>query len=436
MSRFGESMRQGSHETGGQTAAEDRRRGTPHHLAFFMPSLAGGGVERVMLNLAQACVERGHRVDLVVCQVEGPYQHQVPKGVRVIGLTAGPTGWLARAYILAADPQGFIALLRPVLLPVKSWKRFPYLPDLTRYLRHERPRVLLSATTHANLMALWARRLARVPTRVVVSEHITKAQAMQDEPKKRRWHWRFLPPVVRRTYAWADAVVAVSDGVADDLSLITGIPRNCLTTIYNPIVTPELRRQAQVPLDHPWFTPGAPPVVLGAGRLRAQKDFPTLVRAFARARAVRDMRLMILGGGKDERRDTQDKAPLLALADQLGVVDDVALPGFVENPFAYMARASVFVLSSAWEGFGNVIAEALACGCPVVSTDCPSGPAEILENGKYGPLVPVGDDVALADAILSLLRTPPDRDRLRARSAMFAVDYAAEQYLGVLLGSA
>ncbi len=435
MSHLGESMRQGSHEVGAQTAAENRRRGTPPHIAFFMTSLGGGGVERVMLNLAHAYVERGYRVDLVLCQVEGPYQDQVPKGVKVIGLEAGPAGWLARAYILAADPQGFVALLRPVLLPVKSWKQFRYLPDLIRYLRRERPHVLLSATTHINLMALWAQRLARVSTRMVVSEHNTQAQALKEDPKKKRWHWRFLPPVIHRTYLWADAIIAVSDGVADDLSLITGIPRKCLTTIYNPIVTPELQRKAQVPLDHPWFTLGTPPVILGAGRPRAQKDFPTLIRAFARARAVREMRLMILGGGKDERRDAQYKAQLLALADQLGVVDDVALPGFVENPFAYMARASVFVLSSAWEGFGNVIAEALACGCPVVSTDCPSGPAEILENGKYGPLVPVGDDMALADAILSVLGTPPDRDQLRARSAMFAVDYAAEQYLEVLLGA-
>jgi glycosyltransferase involved in cell wall biosynthesis len=208
---------------------------------------------------------------------------------------------------------------------------------------------------------------------------------MKGDPKRRRWHWRFLLPVVQRTYLWADAIVAVSDGVADELSLITSIPRKDIMTIYNPIVTSELQRKAQVPLDHPWFTPGAPPVVLGAGRLRVQKDFPTLIRAFVRARAVRKIRLMILGGGKDERRDAQYKAQLLALADQLGVADDVALPGFVENPFAYMARASVFVLSSAWEGFGNVIVEALACGCPVVSTDCPSGPAEILENGKSIP---------------------------------------------------
>jgi len=145
-------------------------------------------------------------------------------------------------------------------------------------------------------------------------------------------------------------------------------------------------------------------------------------------RAVRPARLLILGEGK--KRTT-----LEALARKLGVASDVGLPGFVDNPFAYMARAAVFVLSSAWEGFGNVVAEALACGCPVVSTDCPSGPAEILDGGAYGPLVPVGDDAALAKAILSVLETPPDPERLRARAALFSVDRVADQYLEVLCRS-
>jgi glycosyltransferase involved in cell wall biosynthesis len=426
-------MRERAHAGEDQIPTAIYERNVPHHIAFLMTALEGGGVERVILNLVQACVERGHEVDLVLCQVKGPYQNQVPEGVRVIELKTGCTGWSGRACILAADPRGFTTLLRSVLLPVKTWKRFRHLPALSRYLRRERPDVLLSAMTHVNLMALWARRLARVATRIVASEHITNVQAMKDDPKKKRWHWRFLPPVIKRTYAWADAIVAVSDGVADDLSLLTGLPRKSITTIYNPIVTPELQRKAQVALEHPWFAPGAPPVVLGAGRLRLQKDFPTLIRAFARARAVRRMRLIILGGRIDERKEGRSRSPLLALADQLGVADDIAFAGFVENPFAYMARASVFVLSSAWEGFGNVIAEALACGCPVVSTDCPSGPAEILDHGKYGRLVPVGDDAALADAILAVLNTPPDRDRLRARSLMFSADYAAEQYLHVLL---
>ena len=202
-----------------------------------------------------------------------------------------------------------------------------------------------------------------------------------------------------------------------------------MTTIYNPVVTAELVSQSRAPLDHPWLQLGAPPVILGVGRLHEQKDFPTLLRAFARVRAKREARLIILG----EAKHAEYRTELTTLAAQLGIANDVMFPGFVDNPFAYMAHAAVFVLSSAWEGLPTVLIEALACGCPVVSTDCPSGPAEILENGKYGPLVPVGDDVALADAICSVLNTPPNRDWLRARGALFGVDHVADRYLGVLL---
>jgi glycosyltransferase involved in cell wall biosynthesis len=285
--------------------------------------------------------------------------------------------------------------------------------------------------TNANLVALWARRLARVPTRVAVSERNTLSQKMKEHAKNRRWSRRFLLPVVHRTYPWADAIIAVSTGVADDLSLTAGIPREWISTIYNPVVTPELLSKAQAPLDHPWFTPGSPPVILGVGRLHEQKDFPTLLRTFARVRAERETHLMILG----EAKHAEHRAELIALAAQLGIADDVAFPGFVDNPFAYMARASVFVLSSAWEGLPGVLIQALACGCPVVSTDCPSGPAEILQNGQYGPLIPVGDDAALARAILTTLDRPPDPQRLRARAAEFSVSHAVDQYIELLFGN-
>src|ERR1051325_2896393 len=166
-------MRERAHTGEDRTHTAIDERDVPHHIAFLMTSLEGGGVERVILNLAEACVERRYQVDLLVCQVKGPYQNQVPEGVRVIELKPGSTAWLGRAYILAADPQGFVTLLRSVLLPLKTWKRFRHLPALSRYLRREQPDVLLSAMTHVNLMALWARRLAGVATRMVVSEHIT-----------------------------------------------------------------------------------------------------------------------------------------------------------------------------------------------------------------------------------------------------------------------
>jgi glycosyltransferase involved in cell wall biosynthesis len=426
-----ESTCQAMHATGNQGTPGAPGRDTLRHIALFMGSLAGGGAERSILNLAGAFAARGHQVDLVLCRAKGPYRNQVPVSINVVALQASPVVW-SRFYALAADPGGLKLLARPILLPPKAPKKLLYLPSLLRYLRRERPHILLSAMTDINLVALWARRLARVPLYVAISERNTLSQKIKRNVEKRQWRRRFLLPVIRRTYPWADALIAVSAGVADDLSLTAGIPRERITTIYNPVVTPDLLSKAQAPLDHPWFAAGSPPVVLGAGKLDEKKDFPTLLRTFARVRAKRGARLVILGEAGGAQKTAERQAALMALAARLGVAGDVALPGFVANPFAYMARAAVFVLSSAWEGLPGVLIQALACGCPVVSTDCPSGPAEILEHGSYGPLVPVGDDEALANAILAVLTAPPDRERLRARAAMFSLDRAVDQYLEVL----
>jgi glycosyltransferase involved in cell wall biosynthesis len=167
-------------------------------------------------------------------------------------------------------------------------------------------------------------------------------------------------------------------------------------------------------------------VILGAGRLTAQKDFPTLIRAFALARAAQPMRLILLGEG--ELRE-----PLRALAADLGIAAQVDLPGFVENPYAFMSRAHVFVLSSAWEGFGLVLVEAMACGTPVVSTDCPAGPAEILMGGRFGRLVPVGDAGAMAEAIRATLADPLPADRLRSRAGDFSLEKIGDEYFELLL---
>jgi glycosyltransferase involved in cell wall biosynthesis len=370
-----------------------------------------------MLTLASAFADRGHRVDLLLSRAAGPYLKQVPDSVNLIVLKAMP-GLLHQVRTLSVERRPFGSLLTFLLLA----RTFRYLPDLVQYLQRQRPAMLFSAKTYPNLAALWARRLARVPTRVVVSERTNLSHEVNQHARGWQWHWRLLPLFVRRVYPWADAIVTVSHGVADDLALTTGLPRARITTIYNPVVSARLQEQAQAPLVHPWFMPGSPPVVLGAGRLEAQKDFPTLLKAFARVRAVREARLILLGEGKDR--------PLLeALAQDLRVAENVELPGFVENPFAYMARATVFVLSSTYEGLPGVLIQAMACGCPVVSTDCPSGPAEILAGGAYGPLAPVGDDRALAQAILAQLDAPVDRERLCARAALFSVEHAVERYL-------
>lgn len=376
-------------------------------IALFVHSLAGGGAQRSTLSLAHAFAARGHKVHLVVVRSEGPLRSQLSPSIRLVGLES--------------------RMVR--LLPVRGVRRlrtWASIPALVRYLRKERPDVLLSAASHVNLPALWARRLAGTGTRLVLcrSNHLSRSAF-----NTKRLPRPLLPVFARLFYPWADAFIAVSEGVARDLSRVTGIPRERIATIYNPAVTPDLEEKARAPLDHPWYRPGQPPVVLGVGRLVAQKDFPTLLRAFARLRARRPVRLVILGDGKR-------RAGLVALSEQLGIAGDVQFPGYMDNPFPYMAQSAAFVLSSAWEGFGNVLVEAMACGCPVVSTDCPSGPAEILDGGVYGPLAPVGDDATLAEAIASVLDNPPERELLRARARLYSADRAAERYLEVLLGVA
>jgi glycosyltransferase involved in cell wall biosynthesis len=313
---------------------------------------------------------------------------------------------------------------------MKSTHTLRYLPDLVRYLRQERPLALLAAEPRLNCEAVWARRLAQVPTRLAVSEHLHLSRSKFGSA---RWRKPYLPRLLRRTYMAADAIIAVSDGVADDLAASTGIPRTHITTIYNPVVTPQLQTKTLEPLDHPWFVPGAPPVLLSVGRLSRQKDFSTLLRAFARLRmtyAEQNVRLLVLGEGPQRRQ-------LEALIRQLGLGASVDLPGFVDNPFAYMARAAGFVLSSAYEGLPTVLIEALACGCPVVSTDCPSGPAEILRNGQDGQLVPVGNEAALAEALHRLLavpharHAPTARARLHSHIARFSAQNAVQEYLKV-----
>lgn len=372
-----------------------------------------------MVRLASAFAERGHRVDLVLGRGQGHFLDEIPDAVRLVNLGGRSAFGVVPA--LLADPSS-ARRFAPALLSANPPWVLGRVPALEHYLRRERPDAMLSGLNYSNLAALWARKLAGGSTRLVVSEHNTLSVQVANDPRRRE---RALPKLVRHFYPWADALVAVSEGVADDLAQVSGFERARVRVIYNPVVAPEIEKLAREPAPHPWFEPDAPPVVLGAGKLKPQKDFPTLLRAFARVRAVRSIRLVVLGQGPERRR-------LETLARELGVERDVALLGFVKNPFAFMARSSAFVLSSAWEGLANVVIEAMACGCPVVSTDCPSGPAEILERGRYGPLVRVGDDAALARAIERTLDTPTPPDRLRARAADFSVDRSADEYLRVL----
>jgi glycosyltransferase involved in cell wall biosynthesis len=354
-------------------------------------SLGRGGAERATIRLARGLCDAGHAVDVVVARAEGPLVDAVPADARLVDLRAGSA---------------------------RAWLR-----HLVAYLRRERPQALLAVMEGAGTIALAARKLARSDVRVVVVNQNTLSR---HTPRSSRWKERhLLEPAVRRLYPQADGIVAASDGAADDLAAVGRIPRTRITVIHNPVVPEDALAGAREPIHHPWFTAGQPPVVVAAGRLTEQKDFPTLLRAFKTARAARPLRLVILGEGEERTRLEQ-------MAHELGVAADVELPGYVANPYSYMARASLFVVSSAWEGFSNALVEALACGAAIVSTDCPSGPAEILDEGRYGRLVPVGDPAALADAMLTTLDEEPERDRLRSRAREFSLETALERYETVL----
>lgn len=375
----------------------------PLHIALFLSALAGGGAQRRSLLLARGFLERGCAVDIIVVQGNGPFRTMLPPGARLFTLEP----CLAR------------------LLLIRRFKGLWVVSSLFAlddYLTAERPDVLLSTSIPANLAALWGRRLAQSNTPIVITANLNLTAATA------RWGTliaKVLRRLISRTYSQAQAVIAISRGVAADLMAVTGIPGERIFQIYNPIDLTLVARQMRENIDHPWLAAGVPPVVLAVGKLKAQKDYPTLVRAFARVRAKHEARLVILGEG-------EKRAEIERLVRELGIEADVYMPGFVENPFAWMARVSVFVLASAWEGFSNVLLEALACGCTVVSTDCPSGPREILADGEFGYLVPTGDETALADAIVAALSTPSQRERSIARAAQFGFDVSVERYLALL----
>ncbi len=396
-------------------------------IALFIHGLSGGGVQRSTLNLAATFVQRDHEIDLLVGTADGPSRSMVPAGVRLVPLQRR-TRLAYLPLVMRAEPALRRSFLKPVMLPLLPQKAMFYLPALAEYLEMRQPDAIISADTYCNLAAIWARQVSRAPSKVIVSERNALSVQLRRPERRQAWRWRHVPPLIGALYPRADGIVAVSDGVAQDLADLCAIPRRSISTIYNPIHTGEvLERRALQPALHPWLQQGQPPVILGVGRLVKPKDFTTLIRAFALLRARRPARLLILG----EEQERGERARLLALARSLGVGDDVQLPGHVENPYPFYRHAAAFVLSSYREGLGNVIIEALACGCPVVSTDCPYGPSEILEGGRYGRLVPVGDAAAIAEAIALTLTAPPPASFLRARGAAFTAERAASAYLAL-----
>ncbi|MDQ1393883.1 MAG: hypothetical protein QOF30_2860 [Acidimicrobiaceae bacterium] len=354
-------------------------------VAMVLPSLAGGGAQRVFLDVASGLLSRGVTVDIVAAHGDGPLRSDVPDGARLIALDVSR-----------------VALM---------------LPPLVRYLRRARPDVVLSCLNHTNLVSIAAGRLTRPRTPVVITHHNHLSTSARHKVARRD---RGMPVLLHFALPLADRVVAVSRGVADDLASTTGYPRSRIEVVYNPVIFDNLLAASHETLEHPWLLQKEAPVVLAIGRLVEQKDFETLIRAIA---LMPECRLIILGEG--ERRPMLER-----LVTELKLADRVDLPGFVSNPFPYFRAADTLALSSRWEGLPTVLIEALPFDLSIVATDCHSGPREILEDGRWGRLVPVGDVAALAGAL-----TDAVTERAQPRSeacARYDLAEVTERYLDLL----
>jgi len=372
-------------------------------VGFFMlhPNIWFGGGQIALLRVAGWLSGKGLPTEIIVSRIEGKLPFQPPKGVRVVNLNVP-------ALKAAGKVIGTSVAISAVF-------------GLARYFRQNPKQVVIAPGWADGGLALWAKKLAKSGAKVAIWEQI-HVSAMKSQGGN--LYRQLAPQIVKLSYRHADVVAACSSAVADDIAKLSKLPRERVHVIYNP-TDPDIEAKAQEPVDHLWFNESKIPVILSVARLDPQKDLQTLIRAFSIVRKERPARLAILGEGSERTK-------LESLVKELGLENDVWMPGFVDNPFKFMKRAAVFVLSSKFEGAPLVLAEALSVGIPVVSTDCPSGPREILEGGKWGKLVPVGDHEKLAEAILKTIESPPERESLKKRGRNFSIDEIGGKWLKVL----
>ena len=354
-------------------------------IAVFVHALAGGGAERVAVVIANELARRHYRVDLVVQHLTGPYVSDVLPDVRIVNLDC-------------------------------ELRHLPW--AFRRYLKQSKANGVLSFMTGYNVIAAFAS--LGIDTAVVVSEQTSLSV------RNKGWSdWqRFVSPLMVPAYRRVRAVVTVSRQMLEEFRA-AGVPPERLVWIPNPVADSLVEYTSDASTSKPGGA--SADVVVGVGRLTVQKDFETLIRAFDVVRRTWNARLLILGEGPERGR-------LESLVSELEIEEKVDMPGFVHPPWPLMAQASVLAMSSRWEGWPNVLMEALALGVPVVSTDCPTGPAEILDNGRFGRLVPVRDAAALAEAIIDTLDHPPNPAYLKSRTDRWSVATITDQYLNALRG--
>jgi glycosyltransferase involved in cell wall biosynthesis len=361
---------------------------TKKRITFFLDALHGGGAEKAVVKMLQGLTKKDFTLDLVLAKLEGPYLEMVPKEVNIIDLGTG------RA--------------------MKSiW-------PLAKYLQQHRPWAFVANMGHVNVAAALAKELSGISTKMVLVEQNNISAHPVTLPRA-----KLIKPLAKWLYPRAEVVAGVSAGVARDVEYQYGLAPGRAQVINNPVVDETLFIKAQATPDHPWFQDAEIPVFMAVGRLTRQKDFPNLLQAFALVRAKRAARLIILGEG-------EDRSQLEAEASRLGITADISMPGFAANPYSYMSNAAALVLSSQEEGLPTVLIEALGCGCRIVSTDCPSGPDEILDGGKYGTLVPVANSSALAAAMLQVLDSNISKEVLIERAQYFSTDKVVDKFLDLL----
>jgi glycosyltransferase involved in cell wall biosynthesis len=331
-------------------------------IIIFLPSLAGGGAERVMLHLSDGLAKRGIAVDLVVSQLSGEYVSEIPENINVINLN-----------------NSRLSL---------SFFKF------AKYLRKNPKSVVLTTLQYSNIFCLIVKKVFFLKNKIVIRESNAISKKFNGTTIKSK----IFLGLIRWLYPSSDKIIAVSQGIKDELHYFLDIDSELITVIPNPVKLPMCGPVLGNSCSHLWLREGEPPLILGVGRLVKQKDFATLIRAFSLVVEHVESRLIILGEGPEIN-------DLRKLASDLGVEDNVDFPGFDPDPFSYMKRAKVFVLSSLWEGFPNALIQALACNCAVISTNCSYGPAEILADGKYGKLVEIGDYKDMAKQIIDTLKS-------------------------------
>ncbi|MCU7891791.1 MAG: glycosyltransferase [Candidatus Thiodiazotropha sp. (ex Ustalcina ferruginea)] len=360
-------------------------------IACFLATSGHSGVDRVAQNLLPGLALAGYPVDLLKIHNHGPnLPEERPANLRVIEL--------------------------------KAHHVYSALPEIMDYLRRNRPFVLLSDKDRVNRTALLANALSGTKARLALRSGTTVSLNLAS----RRLFDRFVQRnSMRYLYRRADAILMPSKGAADDFASSIGLPRELISVVPSPIITPGFLERLNQPIDHPWFNPGEPRVILSVGELCRRKDFTTLIRAFAQLSNNYDCRLLILGEGRARQRLEQEVR-------QHKLDHRVSLPGFVENPYPYMKHAGLFVLSSLWEGMPVVLIEALAAGTPVAATNCPSGPAELLAGLPDGLLAEPGDVSGLAEAMARQLDNPLPAAELSASVEAYTVENSVASYLAAM----